>query len=515
MTPEPQTRRRTAESGRSGTVALGQPLFLLLTSQQWLIAFAVGMVLALISLPLYLHLSPWIGVALFVVGATLAHLRYAARFIVPFPHIVVLIAALQYVLAAGASAYWPANDPIYVIGGRLPQYLRFASLVLLACTVGWGLGLMKLRVPSRRPVVFASPSLLFALDALLVLGFLGVFPARLTQGSGFGFLFILMANLRYVGVFGWMVLQAPGWGWRLALVAVVELFFSTGSGMFHGFILFGFWTFAIWAFVLRISWRGIVMACFAALLLLPALQASKWELRGKIWSGETEENAEIKPSAVDKTALWSSYLLNNFQKTLTLDLDREFLGDTVARYNQGWIVNRVMEHVPTVEPYAHGETIKDAVISALVPRVFYPNKVITGGKINMERFAALELSEGTSMNLGYAGEMYANFGYWGGIIGCGFYCLGFALLFRFICVRAFVSPLWWAVLPYICYVVLKAEDDIVGVVNWTSKACVVMVMVCMAFPAFRRALFPIKETAIRSPRRRRMNQRQTPASTEA
>jgi hypothetical protein len=176
-------------------------------------------------------------------------------------------------------------------------------------------------------------------------------------------------------------------------------------------------------------------------------------------------------------------------------MDRGFLGETCARYNQGWIVNRVMQQVPAIEPYARGETIKDTFISALVPRVFYPNKVITGGMINMERFAGVELEEGTSMNLGYAGEMYANFGYGGGIIGCGFYCLAFALLFRWIYSRAIIAPLWWAVLAYICFIAVKAEDDIVGVVNWTAKACVVLALVCVALPAFRKALFPAKRGA--------------------
>ena len=467
-------------------------LFLLLTSDQWLIAFAVGMALALILWPFYRQVSPWVGVALLVVGVTLCHLRYAAWFIVPFPHIALLIAALQYVLAAWASAYWPAADPMYDIGTRLPQYLRFATLVLLGCAAAWGLGLAKMRVPDRRPTVIPAPDLLFALDVLLVLGFLGVVPARLTQGTSFGFVFILMANLRYVGVFGRMVLLAPGWGWRLALVVVVELVFSTGSGMFHGFILFGFWAFALGAYVFRISWRGLMAACFAALLLLPALQASKWELRDNTWSEGTEGNVETR-SALEKTTFWSSYMLKNFKKTLTWDLDTDFLSGTVARYNQGWIVNRVMQQVPSVEPYARGETLKDAFISVLVPRVFYPDKVITGGKVNMERFAGITLTQETSMNLGYAGEMYANFGYWDGIIGCGCYCLFFALLFRAICIRAFVAPLWWAVLPYIVFVAFKAEDDIVGVVNWIAKACVVMVAICFAFPAFRRALFPAKQ----------------------
>jgi hypothetical protein len=162
----------------------------------------------------------------------------------------------------------------------------------------------------------------------------------------------------------------------------------------------------------------------------------------------------------------------------------------VARYNQGWIVDKVMQHVPKLEPFAAGATLEDALISAVVPRVLYSDKAIAGGRSNMKKYAGLVLGEGTSMNLGYAGEMYANFGYWGGIIGCGCYCLALALLFRAVCVRAFVSPLWWAIVPYVFVEALKAEDDIMDVVNWIAKASLVLVGVCVLFPSFQRALFP-------------------------
>ena len=209
-----------------------------------MVAFAVGAVLAMVCWPFYRHISPWVGGNLFLVGVTLAHLRYASRFIVPFPHIALLMAALQYVLAAWASAYWPADDPLYDIGSRLPQYLPFATLVLLACALGWGFGMNNLRLPARLPSVVATPRLLFALDALLVLGVLFVLPARFVSGTNYGFVFVLLASLRFVGVFGRMLLQWPGWGWRLALLALLELVFSTNQSSFHGIILFGFWTFA-------------------------------------------------------------------------------------------------------------------------------------------------------------------------------------------------------------------------------------------------------------------------------
>src|SRR5205823_2191259 len=119
------------------------------------------------------------------------------------------------------------------------------------------------------------------------------------------------------------------------------------------------------------------------------------------------------------------------------------------------------------EPYARGETLISAFYACLLPRFLAPEKVRAGGRENMERFAGVHL-EGTSMNLGYGGEMYANFGHIGGFIGCGLYALAFSLLFRAISLRAFKSPLWWSVLPYIALWALKAEDGLAEVFNWTA-----------------------------------------------
>ena len=92
------------------------------------------------------------------------------------------------------------------------------------------------------------------------------------------------------------------------------------------------------------------------------------------------------------------------------------------------------------------------------------------------------------MNLGYAGEMYANFGLVGGIIGCGIYALVFGLLFRWFCQRAFLHPFWWSLVPFIFFAALKAEDGISDTLNWTVKSCIVAAGVYFVFPGFRAAL---------------------------
>ena len=258
--------------------------------------------------------------------------------------------------------------------------------------------------------------------------------------------------------------------------------------MFGDLIIWGLWAFATWIFIFKPTVWKLTLSIVLAFLLVPALHESKLQLRRQVLGYENAEG-NVNMSSFDKTKIWSSFLANSLQDTVTGSLNDESIGEIVSRYNQGWIIDRVMQTVPVSEPYARGETLKDALISAVVPRIFYPDKVMTGGQVNIFKYAGLRLSVNTSMNLGFAGEMYANFGYWGGIIGCGFYCLGIALVFRVIAKRSLASPLWWSVMPYIGFVTFKAEDDIVGVLNWITKSFVMILVVCWIFPAFRRALF--------------------------
>ena len=108
----------------------------------------------------------------------------------------------------------------------------------------------------------------------------------------------------------------------------------------------------------------------------------------------------------------------------------------------------------------------------------------------MLRYAGIDLGRsGTSMDLGFAGEMYANFGVTGGLLGCTFYAVTLGVLFRVMCRRAFVHPLWWSLVPYVFFAAVKAEDGIGNVVNWSVKACILLVGISTIFPAFRHALF--------------------------
>jgi hypothetical protein len=92
--------------------------------------------------------------------------------------------------------------------------------------------------------------------------------------------------------------------------------------------------------------------------------------------------------------------------------------------------------------------------------------------------------------------MYANFGFTGGIIGCGAYALFFGPALSRGLWRALSNPLWWSFVPFIFYAAVKAEDDIAFVLNWTTKSVVVLVGILLFLPHLRRALFAHRNQGI-------------------
>lgn len=466
------------------------PLILLLTRRQWFQALWITVVAGAVGIWLGNAVSPWLSVVTALAVLTTVHLVYSSRLIVALPHIAILIACLQYVFAAWLAFYFPPNNPTYDIGAGLPIYLSYAGPVVVALVLGWALALVRLR-PATQSAEGVSSGLSIELDLLLAVGLFASVAGRFVDIPSLNFVFLLLGNLRYAGVFGRMIMKGPGWGWRMAFVLSTQAVIAAGSTMFHDLLLWSAWSFVLWIYVFRPKPQIILAVVALGVLSLPALQEAKWRVRSPLDDDPLTQDAIAgdEPDRLQQTVNWLQYLVPAFGHTLTGNLDPDFLGGTAMRYNQGWIVNRVMQVVPEVEPYARGETLKDAAVAAVLPRVIAPNKEMAGGREEMLQYANMDIGDTTSMTLGFAGEMYANFGPWGGVIGCGVYALFFGLMFRWFCVRAFRHPLWWSLVPFVFYAALKAEDDVAFVLNWTVKAAVVAAAVVFVLPNFRRALF--------------------------
>jgi hypothetical protein len=465
--------------------------FLFLTRAKWLRVAGVGLLVSWASYPWWQGVSIWAGCAAGLTAMVVLHMAYASAVVMPLAHVAILVCAVQYCLAPWAASYHPTEDPTYMISD-LPAYFAYAGPVFLMIGLGWAVSAVGLHLPEK-------PISRGRLDDNLVRelhwmfwGGLGLkFGLGLASFGGLSFFVLLLANLRFVSAMCLMLLDAPGWKWRTVTLVIVEMGGSAGSGMFHELVLWSLGLFAVYAFTRRprvlafLSWLAVI----AAGVFL--LNDAKWQLRSAMWAGNGEVpvfGRNIELSAWNRPLVGGLCLIQSGAKVFAGGYSDESLGDMVMRFNQGWIVDRVMRHVPLDEPYARGETVISALKASLLLRVFSPDKQMAGGKIFMERFAGYQPFEDASMNLGFVGEMYANFGYWGGIVGCGVYALILGLLFRWVAVRAQTSPLWWAMAADVGHWALKAETDIGAVLNYLVKAAAVIFVITMCLPALRAEL---------------------------
>ena len=147
-----------------------------------------------------------------------------------------------------------------------------------------------------------------------------------------------------------------------------------------------------------------------------------------------------------------------------------------VRLNQGWIISAVMDHVPRNLEFAGGETVKEAIMASLVPRFLNPNKKEAGGQENFTKYTGLTLSENTSMGLSIIGEFYANYGVMTGIFFMGLWGLLLAFVWRKLIFNTYKVPLLIFFLPLIFLQVVKAETELVVVLNHLLKSIITVAL---------------------------------------
>ena len=264
-----------------------------------------------------------------------------------------------------------------------------------------------------------SPALLKSFDYLILVGFITTFLQSFFDVPFIGFVFVLVGTLRYVGVLARMIYRAGGWPPRLLLVILSDLIIAVGAAGFHWLVLWVVWVWAVWLFAYTPSVRKVAFVICVGLFSLIPINQAKWGLRDITFGNEVYAPKYANASSAEKLGIWFEQLGDSVTGVIDGKDFQLVVGQTATRINQGWIVARVMRYVPSIEPYADGQTIIDAISASVMPRALARDKAVAGGKSNMKVFAGLQLSEGTSMNLGFAGEMYANFGLWGfGFLAC-------------------------------------------------------------------------------------------------
>jgi hypothetical protein len=283
-----------------------------------------------------------------------------------------------------------------------------------------------------------------------------------------------------------MITKTPGW--MIRVLGVMLHFVATqsaGGGMFYLVVHWGGYFLLVYGFMKR--WRmTMAVALIAGIMGLGLLQTVKPSFRDSL--------IEERPSGpVEAFTRLTSMLWERVRQGSAIDPDAD-TGDTLVRFNQGWIIARIMTHVPAEEPYAMGETLTDAAIFTVLPRFLFPNKREGASTQLFLRFTGIKLPPNTRMGLGVIGELYANFGMVGGVFATLLYGGMMGLILLFFADRAQKNPLWWAVAPAILLPCVEPGFNIEDVSNHIVKGSVVFAIIWKLCPPVQRLLAPPAHT---------------------
>lgn len=323
----------------------------------------------------------------------------------------------------------------------------------------------------------------FAIGVLLNIVAIVATLAASRVGGGLQFFLHLLSQLRYVGALYFLFSLSQV---RLLFAAgsCVQLFSSSlSSGMFHDLLLWIAILFCYW-FAQR-KWKfGVKMiALVTATLALFSIQVVKQEYREQLRKGR-------EPSLV---ALIIAYVAPDGRAWET-----DSLSLVITRLNQGWIISAIMDHVPEEEPFAGGETVKEAILVSVAPRFLWSDKKTAGGRENFRRFTGLEIANSTSMGISPLGEAYANYGVVWGIVFMIVFGALFALFYYGTLRYAVNHPAFLFWIPLIFYQAMKAETELSVIMNQLTKGAIV----AFGCHYFVQQIFPVrlKKTAIETQR---------------
>jgi hypothetical protein len=164
---------------------------------------------------------------------------------------------------------------------------------------------------------------------------------------------------------------------------------------------------------------------------------------------------------------------------------RTEFGDFLVRFNQGWIIARIMTEVPTAEPFAEGETVVDAAVFSIVPRPLFPFKREGASRELFERFTGIALLRTTRMGLSIIGEFYANFNVVGGIIATFVYGCLIGALFGWFRRRAEQNAVWWAAAAIVLLPGIEPGFNLEDIANHVVKAAIVLFLMRKMVPVIR------------------------------
>jgi hypothetical protein len=377
-----------------------------------------------------------------------------------------LIAAMQWILGPWIEYITPETHYLFHMYVSESSYMSFVVPCVLAMHAGISVFSNNIKLHQISKNAANSISNYPSFPYLLIVTGLTIPLISPFLPPQLGFVYYLLANLKYIGAI-YLMFSISNYRWLIfSGIMLLTLIISISTSMFHDFILWAVLSFTFLAYEFKLKMVTKIGILILAGFFLITVQAIKPKVRELAWSG-AKVDSELALFITLSIEEWKSGSIFNPKSQ----------NDLNVRLNQGWIISKIMDHVPKYEPYANGSTISEAILTTLVPRFINPNKAIAGGKKNFEKYTGHKLQKTTSMGISLAGEGWANYGYMGGIIfmfSWGFFISWF---WKFLNVKTNIYPtiLIWS--PLIFQQVIKAETELLDVLNHLVKSAILVFLI--------------------------------------
>lgn len=356
-----------------------------------------------------------------------------------------LVIALKYDMSVTADRYYGFMFPAIlalIAGIKLPGLLQKSYQERIYQTIQRA----KLHLQGKGNI-----GLLF-----IIIGFIAGFLTIFVPGD-LGYVVYLFEKLLYVGVLYIYFSDYKAKKLYLGIAFAAIFGKSLYSGMFGELVYITVLGSLLVLLGMKIGSFVKYSIAVLGVVFVVLIQSVKSDYRDIVWKGAGEGGV----------GLYFSLLREHISEPGRY-FDWTSMFPMVNRANQGMIIGKVMDHVPARAPFAGGETIFKSLAASFVPRLLWPNKPISGGKINMERFTGF-IIEGYSMNVSPFGEAYGNFNVDGGIIFMFFYGLFFALIITLLLFVGKTRPTILLWLPVLFLNAVQTETDILMCVNSLLK----------------------------------------------
>lgn len=244
----------------------------------------------------------------------------------------------------------------------------------------------------------------------LVLSLSLVTVSTLLQGSG---ILQIVQPLLYIYLgailllFQYVLFTQQQWIWA---------WFALGTEIVMGFLgYFGGFKTVIFLFVLAsvtfADRRRKVWAQVAAMLLLAVglgnfWQAIKSDYRRFVGGGE--EGQVVNVSLSERLGY-----LQNALDAMSWETYRETMDSTLERIGYITYFGHCLRNVPAGVPHSDGRLWREAVAHVFMPRILFPNKQEFNDSDRTNEFTGVsvaDVTQGTSIGIGYVGESYVDFG---------------------------------------------------------------------------------------------------------